>query len=52
MVGMTLPTVAPIPSAHRHDCDVLMDKGQAGGILDLLARGVLDRYAARPRLDR
>ena len=40
------------PMHVRHDRDMLMDKRQARDILDLLARGVLDRHAARPRLDR
>jgi hypothetical protein len=43
---------APSPVHVRHDRDVPVDEGQPRDVLDLPARGILDRHPARPRLDR
>ena len=52
LVGITEPTVAPMPEVHvRHHRDVAVDERQRRHVAQLLARRVLDRHAVDPGLD-
>jgi hypothetical protein len=53
VVGITLPTVAPMPAVHvGHRGDPAVDERQARDVRELLPRLVLERHAADPRLHR
>ena len=53
MVGITEPDGGADAEVHvGHRGDVVEDDRQPGGVLELAARLVLDRHAARPHLER